>query len=274
MKFCYVDESGAGSEPFLVMVAVVVDALRMHKTKEDWDELLSLLKGVCGEKLKEFHMSGFYSGDGHWHKIDGPVRAKLISSILSWWGERKHCITFTAVDKEIFKKMKSSGELFDGCSSAWQTAAIHITLSLQKAHRICSGNKGHTLMLFDEKVEEESPLIKFISDPPSWTDSYYNKKADEEQLGQIIDVPYFGNSKNVLLLQVADLIAFVLRRHIEVSEGRSSYAYKDEQARLEEWLGLISNRCYPSSIRWPGKPNKVQEMFVKLAPLSIRKLCK
>lgn len=34
MKFCYVDESGTGDEPYAVMVGIVVDTQRMHVTKQ------------------------------------------------------------------------------------------------------------------------------------------------------------------------------------------------------------------------------------------------
>jgi len=30
MKFCYLDESGIGDEPYAVMVGIIVDAQRMH----------------------------------------------------------------------------------------------------------------------------------------------------------------------------------------------------------------------------------------------------
>jgi|GEM_PF-2882739 hypothetical protein len=34
MKFCYFDESGMGEEPYLVIVGIIVDATRMHITKD------------------------------------------------------------------------------------------------------------------------------------------------------------------------------------------------------------------------------------------------
>ena len=40
MKFCYLDESGTGHEPFAVMVGIIVDSHRMHLTKKDWADLL------------------------------------------------------------------------------------------------------------------------------------------------------------------------------------------------------------------------------------------
>ena len=42
MKFCYLDESGMGSEPIFVLAGIVVDATRMHITKAAWNDLISL----------------------------------------------------------------------------------------------------------------------------------------------------------------------------------------------------------------------------------------
>ena len=64
MKFCYVDESGTGDEPYAVMVGIVVDALRMRSTKADWDRLLAHLQGIVGRPVEEIHTRDFYAGEG------------------------------------------------------------------------------------------------------------------------------------------------------------------------------------------------------------------
>ncbi len=273
MKFCYVDESGLGSEPYLVMVGVIVDAKRMHKTKEIWSEFLKMLSKVCKRTIYEFHTRDFYAGNGPWRGIDGPERARIISAILNWWGKRKHHLTLTAIDKEKYNQLHSNNELRDGCGSVWLTAAIHISLSIQKAHQGIQQNKGHTLLLFDNEEREKAKLSKFICRPPGWTDNYYNRNKKQEQLDQIIDVPFFADSQEVLLLQVADVIAFVLRRYAEIMEGKDTPRYKDELNRLKGWVKLISSRCYALPSRWPSRGlTEVQQMFDALAPTTIKNI--
>lgn len=273
MKFCYIDESGLGSEPFLIMVCVIVDAQRMHRTKEAWEDFLLMLSKIRKRRINEFHTRDFYAGNGPWRGLDGPERAKIISAILNWWGKRKHHLTFTALDKKIFRDMKKNDELFEECENIWQTAAIHIVLSIQKNHQSISKNKGHTLLLFDRENREEKRFSDFIYKPPGWTDNYYGRIAKQTQLDQIIDVPFFGDSQQVLLLQVVDVIAFILRRFAEIKEGKSNLRYKDEVNRLESWVKLIKKRLYPSSCRWASKGlNKVQTMFDKLAPNTLKGL--
>jgi hypothetical protein len=90
MKFCYVDESGTGNEPFAVMVGVVVDAQRMHVTKKEWNELLDELSSIIRQKVTEFHTRDFYAGNGPWRAIEGPKRAEYISTVLLCVKDRIH----------------------------------------------------------------------------------------------------------------------------------------------------------------------------------------
>ena len=257
------------------MVGVVVDSLRMHKTKEMWDEFLGMLSDVCKRRITEFHTCDFYAGNGLWRGIDGPKRAHIISAILKWWGRRKHHLIFSAVNKEVYKQLMAENNLPEGCNSCWRTAAIHLTLSIQKSHQSIPDNKGHALLLFDRKVEEENHLSEFIFRPPGWTDEYYERSKNDSVLNQIIDIPYFGDSKQVLLIQVADVIAFILRRYAETTEGHISLDYKDEDQRLLDWIGLISDRCYASSALWPSrKPAQIHRIFNRLTPTSLQKICK
>lgn len=273
MKFCYVDESGMGSEPFLVMAGVIVDAQRMHMTKDDWVELLRVLSRAAGRPIKEFHTREFYAGNGPWRGITGPTRAQVISSILAWWGKRRHGVTFTGIDKAQHGAMMNNEELLLGCETPWQSAALHIILSMQKNNQRIPKNKGHTLMLFDRESREEVALSKTIANPPSWTDEYYDRGKKQAQLDQIIDVPFFCDSQQVLLIQVADLIAYVLRRYTEIQEGRSGEQYSGEMEKLQQWIRLIKKRVIPSSTRWPKTGLKdCHKTFAKLVPEALMKI--
>ena len=106
MKICYCDETGTGDEPIAVMVGVIVDSQRMHVTKEHWEELLSTLSKIINKELEEIHTRDFYSGNGIWRGIDGPKRAKVITSILNWFKARKHHLVYTSVFKKILSKFK------------------------------------------------------------------------------------------------------------------------------------------------------------------------
>ena len=107
--------------------------------------------------------------------------------------------------------------------------ALHICLSIQRHHQSLDSNKGHTVLVFDNEEREASNFIEIVRDPPEWADSYYSRSQSQSRFDQIIDVPYFGDSQHVGLIQVADFVSFFLRRYIEIQEGAIPPRYSDEE---------------------------------------------
>ena len=255
MKFCYVDESGYGDEPILVVAGVVVDASRMHITKQDWENLLSILSERVRRPVAEFKTRRFYRGTGIWRDLDGDERSAVIDAIIAWLGERKHTISFTAIDKAKLRSLPKSSrpEGFpDECPSPWVLGAFHLLLGIQKWHQPLKANKGHTVFIFDEEVMEERGLVGLVRDPPTWSDTFYSA-SPESRLDQIVDVPYFADSRDVGLLQVPDLFAYLLREYAELQAGYSQPRYEDESVKLREWAERIVSTALPRSTRWPRK---------------------
>lgn len=154
-----------------------------------------------------------------------------------------------------------------------ENSCLHVILSVQKHHQREKKNKGHTVLLFDREVREEAALSAIVANPPGWTDEYYDRHKKQVALDQIIDVPFFGDSKEVLLVQVADLISYVLRRYVEIEEGKTAEQYRGEGARLSEWVELIADRCFPVSTRWPAKGlTGPDAMFQELSPEALRNI--
>lgn len=156
MKFCYLDESGMGNEPILVLAGIVVDSTRMHITKAAWTDFLGRLSKAARRRVSEFHSRDFYNGNGPWRGIDGAMRARIIEAIIMWVGNRKHKITFSAVNKERFETIRKTDKRLKNLNTPWCTAAMHAILSLQKDHMRLSKNKGHTVLIFDNEDHEEN----------------------------------------------------------------------------------------------------------------------
>lgn len=268
MKFCYLDESGTGDESILVIAGVIVDAQRMHRTKETWADFLAYLSKAIGKKVNEFHCGNFYRGSGSWGKIDGPERAKLISAILSWMDKRKHHITFSAIHKESFNDRKDD---FDGISTVWNAAALHCVLGLQKHHQQRSKPKGHTVLIFD-RAKGETGFTQLVLDPPVWLHSFYNKSTKQASLDQIIDVPFFADSEHALLIQVADMVSYILRSYAEIETGITTEKYTGEHKRLKGWVDKIIKRSIPQAMRYPAKVRcQAAQRFWDVAPDCLRK---
>lgn len=271
MKLCYCDESGTGDEPYAVMAGIVVDSQRMHKTKEHWNNLLDSLSRIIGKEVIELHTRDFYPGNGIWRGIDGTQRAKIISLILEWLNERKHDIIFTAIEKETYYQEKNIGRIYKEINTIWKALGFHLILGIQKNYQKADKTKGNTILVFDNEDREMKQFTELILNPPAWSDSYYAKTKKQNRLDQIVDVPYWGDSKQVSLLQLADFICYFIRRYIEIREEKIPAKYPGEDSRLDYWFDLIKKREVGHSIMYPSRGRcEVADLYYKIAPNSIK----
>lgn len=150
MKICYVDESGNQStDPCLIMVGLLVDALRLHRTREEFGDIFDTVKENFEEDLKELKGSKMLFGRDRWRKIDPAIRKGIAERLCAWLCERKHHVVLAAIDKAKFEKQKSSS-LPDFTNDPWLASAVHVALQVQKSNQGKSHNKGLTFLVFDE----------------------------------------------------------------------------------------------------------------------------
>jgi hypothetical protein len=275
MKLCYCDESGTGDEPIAVMVGVVVDAQRMHVTKEHWQNLLDSLSRIVGRKILEIHTRDFYSGNGVWRSISGAERSEVISAVFKWLSERRHHIVYTSVFKEEYFKSFKAGKIPSELSTPWRFMGFHLLLAVQRHFQKQRGVKGNSIFIFDNEERERLRFTDLVFNPPAWSDSYYSKAKKQSRLDQIVDVPYFADSKEVALLQVADFIAYFLRRYAEMKEGISQPRYPDEIHKVTEWIRILKDCSIPGAAIYPSTGRcDCSSMFFDHAPTSIKEIHK
>lgn len=273
VNFCYCDESGMGEEPIAVMVGVVVNSSRMHLTKSDWQDLLVILSELVGQQLSELHTKDFYRGSGPYRKLTGERRSALISLVLNWLRERKHSVVYASLMKERYTESLNRGDIPKELNTVWRFLGFHLVLAMQRYCQKEGKNKGHTLYVFDNKEREERRFVDLISKPPEWSDQYYKRQPKRNQLDQIIDVPYFGDSQDVGLIQLADFFSYFLRRYAEVHEGLVEPKYDEESEKLSRWIGGFAKMSIGRSHIYPRRNrNEAQELFFRYAPKSIRDL--
>ena len=273
MKVCYCDESGTGEEPIAVMVGIVVDAQRMHVTKEHWNALLEHLSKIVGKKLDEIHTRDFYAGNGVWRDLPGANRSQVIAAVFNWLAERKHHIVYTSVDKKSYLANQAVGKIPKELGTLWRFMGFHLLLAVQRAFQPHEKTKGNTIFIFDNEERERLRFTDLVNNPPAWSDSYYSKGKKQNRLDQIVDVPYFGDSTEVSLVQVADFIAYFLRRYAEIVEGHVKARYPDEFSKVAGWISILGEHSIGRSSIYPARGRcECAELFYSNAPKSIREL--
>jgi len=278
MQFIYIDESGFGNEPIGVMVGVIADSYRMRPTKENWISLTKYLSQIIGREITEIHTRDFYSGNSPWRELDGSQRSTIITAIFEWLRDRKHSIVFTAVDKHQFNYSFPKEPFSEDISTLWRFMALHISLSIQKCFQGASrgrdrkvNQKGNCVLIFDNEYTEEKHFTDLLLNAPVWTNTYYDKRPNQEQFSQIVDVPHFVDSRDVGLIQLADFICFFLRKHIELQMGYVNPDYDDEIERVAKWAELILKQCIPKRNIFSSKGRcKCADLFYRYAPQVIK----
>lgn len=272
MKFSYSDESGLGQEPILVVSAIFADQTRVHRTMDDWDGLLAEMSQITGKQIEELKTGELYRGNDFWRGVDGADRTALIEKILGWLTERKHQVTFGAVLKGDFdKKREQAPAGLDGIS-AWSLAALHVILGAQKRWQREKNNKGKTVFIFDEAAQRQE-LLGLILDPPTVTDAFYKRAKKNRPIDQMIDVPFFIDSRHAALLSLADLLAYLLRLHAELQLGVTQEQFEGERGRLEGWVERIRPLLLADSDRWSKTAtDPLTKFLLEVAPAPLLKL--
>ena len=274
MKFCYADESGHGSE-YVVVVGVIVDAIRMHRTKDDWQVLIEQLDVTSGGRVPELKGGDLYRGNDYWRRWDGGERTRLIEQIIKWMVDRKHSVTFGAVSKSRLADFPEDPGL-NGLrgSTEWSIAALHLILGVQKQYQREKQNKGNTVFVFDNACEHLE-ILNLVLNPPDVTGPFYNQTNKQTALDQVIDVPYFADSRHVGLIQVADLFAYLIRLYAELSDGVMDEKFSGELEQLGTWIHSFKTVLLPDAARWPKRPTDLYTGFLKsVAPPSLLEVAK
>lgn len=269
MKFCYLDETGTGQDTVVIVVGVVVDVQRMNRTKQEWQSLFDQISKLAHKPIKEIHAKDLIPGNNEWRGVNGDDRANVVTTILEWLVNRNHKVTFSAIDKAKFSASQDERKV--SFKNEWYAAAFHVALTLQKAHQGKDKNKGHTLLIFD-KGKDPQQIISLLTAPPVWSHTYYGKGKKQEPLDQIVDVPFFADSQYVPLIQIADLVGYILRRYADlVDYGQSGYP--GELERYQKWIETIQSTCFETNMRYKKRGAcDTSNFFRELAPPSLRDL--
>lgn len=274
MKFVFLDESGKVQNEVSVIAGIVIDSYRIHRTRREWITILENMTPLAGVAIREFHMREVYSGRGEWAGATAINRDSAIDLVLDWLAEKRHPIVFSATLKTAFESRVESGcPMARELGSRWVSEAFHIALSINKAHKNIKGNKGKSVLIFDRGSGYEERLSELLVFPPSWSDTYYSKDEGQEQLSEIMDTAFFVHSLHAPLIQLADALAFILRRFAEIKDTGDRERFNGEIGKLKRWINKIRIAFQSAAHRYKKSGRcSCADLFWELAPPSLRKI--
>lgn len=256
MYICYADESGQTGKvadpkhPFFVIAGVLINTYSMNKTRSDLAQIVAALKKRTAVPFTELKGFDLYNGSGKWKSVEGNLRHVIYEIVLEWFVQRGHKVVLSAVNATEFFKLYAANDSFaKEFESPYAAGVFHLALMIQKTNQLIKKNKGQTLLICDQQDQFEAKASQMISEPPIWSDCYYGYQKGE-RLAMIIDTAYFVRSHHASFIQVADLIAFVARRHIEICEGDTE-RFIGESAMIKKWFTLIEPLLVSKACRLP-----------------------
>lgn len=272
MKIAFVDESGKGGDDISITCAAIVDQTAFYKTRREWAGLLSSMSTLAGRTITEFHMRDLYGRKRDWAGVGPLVREQAMTSTFDRLDGRAMKFTWSGTQLSSWTHHSDAAKI--GCLSSRITCqALHVALSVQKQYQGQANNKGKCLLILDRGLTEASDIEDILLAPPAWTDTYYSRGKNEGALDSIIDTALFADSKHSALIQLADMVAFILRRRAEIMDLENLERFEGELTGLDGWVSRLSKHFLPSSTRYLKKPKCECTMFLcELAPHSIKNI--
>lgn len=199
-----------------------------------------------------------------WGGVDPKFRDLVFDALLLWATERKCKFVICPIDSVSFFKLKKKGcPICNKLHFPFESAAFNAVLAIQKEFSGIKKNKGKTIVIFDEQKKHDDRFIQLFENDLEFTDGYTGYKAPlrakaPPRLDQIVDIPHFSKSHLAVLIQIADIAAFIANRHIDLCLAGGKEKYKGEKAKIKKWYATIQSAMIkPSSINPKGKDELV-----------------
>jgi hypothetical protein len=218
MKFTYVDESGDQAQgDVFVMAGVHIDAYRLRKQTAQFDEMITKFLAKHPKAPKELKTKAFINGSGGWSAVDAIERKQFLSEICDLAAECARLFV-VALSFKNFEKATNAGHQHTFGKSYWLGAAMLVAALVQRKMQEESGNKGLTVLICDDNKREMPNLSDALYEANRW-----NIIAGNERFNQIVNCAFAIKSHHSSLIQVADAVSYIYRRHLELKGGTAEW---------------------------------------------------
>lgn len=234
MFICYCDESCSGDAPEVTcVVGILVNTYSMHRTRRELEEIV--------DPIEELKARDLYGGRGDWQRVAPEDRKTVCRGLIAWLTGRKCVVVPSVVLHSKFSEARQRRDWPGQLTDPYITAACHVVAAAARrgaeVERSGGRNKGKTVIVMDEQKRWRD-VARIITQRPAWLGDYFSRQLAD--LDTIVDSPYSALSESAPLLWAADLLAFMIRRWIELQIGHEE-RFEEEKAELENVNTLIGS---------------------------------
>ena len=250
MKFLYVDESGGpGVGDVFVMCGVMVDAYKIRSKTQKFDAMLQAMLSRHPGKGTELKTSKCLNGKGGWSRVPHEERKQFVRSVCELAVDGGGRLFGIGLSIGAFSGERA--ERVDGPTGIgpWLAAAMFIATLVQKKMQKEQRNKGLTVVVMDDNKQGMPALADGIHEAEEWFDGLYQirktyrgqrrwrARTSEDRFDQIVNTPFAIKSQHSSLVQVADVLAYVYRRELELRS--EEVTWPGERAYYAELVGVL-----------------------------------
>lgn len=227
MHFYYIDESGCNGrdlqnpeQPIFVAGGVIVRDEGWNQTNQEfWGIITSYFRGEIPRNF-ELHTADLFStdGDGFFSGHLRDRRNKLVNNLLDLVIERSHQIVYVAIDKSILDRYDVTlikGKDYFDKKVPYLIAYDYLISFFDWYTKEHLGKSARAMAIIDEKVE-------FAAEIAQITHFRRYGAPRSRQVKRITEFTYAINSRKNPMIQISDMICFLVRKYLEIDAG-----YKD-----------------------------------------------
>lgn len=250
MKFIYVDESGARDQgDVFVMSGLMVDAYKLRKKTADFDAKLEAIFAQHPGTRGDLKTKRFINGAGAWNQVPAQQRKNFLREICVLAVANGGKVYGVALSYDRFDAALAAGHGHPFANSYWIAGAMFVSSLVQKKMQGVANSKGLTVFIMDDNKQEMSHLSDGLYKCSEWYDGLYQRRGTKrgkcvwldrkpkDRFDQIINTAFAIKSDHSSLVQVADALSWIYRRHLELKSQAEAYA--GEQAYYQDLVDIL-----------------------------------
>lgn len=250
MKFIYVDESGARDQgDVFVMSGLMVDAYKLRKKTADFDAKLEAIFAQHPGTRGDLKTKRFINGAGAWSQVPAQQRKNFLREICELAVAKGGKVYAVALSYDRLDVALAAGHGHPFANSYWITGAMFVSSLVQKKMQGVANSKGLTVFIMDDNKLEMANLSDGLYKCSEWYDGLYQRRGTKrgksvwldrkpkDRFDQIINTAFAIKSDHSSLVQVADALSWVYRRHLELKSQAEAYA--GEQAYYQDLVDIL-----------------------------------
>jgi len=250
MKFIYVDESGARDQgDVFTMCGLMVDAYKLRKKTADLDTQLEAIFAQHPGTRGDLKTKRFINGAGAWNQVDAQVRKDFLRELCQLAVANGGKVYGIGLSFDGFDAATAAGHGHPFANSYWIAGAMFVSALVQKKMQGVANSKGLTVFIMDDNKQEMPNLSDGLYKCSEWYDGLYQcrgtkrgkkvwlDRKPKDRFDQIINTAFAIKSDHSSLVQVADAISWVYRRHLELKAQAEAYA--GEQAYYQQLIDIL-----------------------------------